>query len=84
MMRRWLWGAALWMTLGTVTLGIGCQDEAGRFPVCRNNRECIQKDKDTPVCENLRCVECAYDNDCREAKKGDSCNRNSYTCMKAQ
>lgn len=77
-MRYVLFGAVLIAAIAS------CQDEAGRFPVCRNNKECISQDKDKPVCENLRCVECAYDTDCRDSGKGESCNRQSNECIKIQ
>ncbi len=55
----------------------GCE---GRFPVCKDNAECAQRDagagKSAGVCFNLRCVECRYDTDCAAGKHcggGNTC-----------
>ncbi len=50
-----------------VTLA-GCEE--GRFPVCRTNADCAERDagKLGNVCFDLRCVECQYDTDCPSGK----------------
>jgi hypothetical protein len=55
----------------------GCTE--GRFPVCKSNADCTDKDAGLagPVCYNLKCVECHYDTDC---KPGASCNTQTSEC----
>ena len=62
--------------VATVTLVAGCGE--GRFPVCRSNADCQQRDagKLSTVCVSLRCVECQYDSDCAA---GSVCGR-AGTC----
>jgi len=71
--------------LVVVALGLGAAGasslhgcEPTRFPVCHKNEDCLTRDADVfgPVCFDLRCVECAYDSDC---KGGHVCSRNQ-TC----
>lgn len=60
-------GAAL------ATLVVACLPD--RFPVCKTNEECAARSADTPVCYNLRCLECHYDADC---DGGRTCNVSSH------
>jgi hypothetical protein len=70
------------VVVAALALPAACADEAGRFPVCRSDQECTQTDASRPICDNLRCVECAYDRHCQESGEGDTCNRQSNTCAK--
>jgi len=47
-------------TGGCATLGI----PENRLQSCTSNDDCKNKDPKKPACANLRCVECAYDEDC--------------------
>jgi hypothetical protein len=45
-------------------------DGGHRFPVCKTNADCVPEEgkTTTPVCWNLKCVECRYDVDCPSGK----------------
>jgi Cys-rich repeat protein len=70
--RSSLLGAALVaLALGAVSAS-ACGPE-GRFPVCKTNADCSERETGTesPICYNLRCVQCRYDTDC---KTGNFCD----------
>jgi len=44
----------------------GCLD-GGRLPVCKTDADCAPKEGEVaagPICYDLRCVQCRYDDDC--------------------
>lgn len=51
------------LALSGALLG-GCGE--GRFPVCKSNADCQQRDAgpNGKICFDLRCVACRYDSDC--------------------
>jgi hypothetical protein len=53
----------------------------GRFPVCKTNADCTDKDAGLagPVCYNLKCVECHSDTDCK-CKSGETCSPTNNEC----
>ena len=55
-------GAAIALALGA--LAAACNG-GQRFPVCRSNAECVEREAGAAVCFNLKCVECRYDTDCQ-------------------
>ena len=56
---------------------VACNE--GRFPVCKSNADCADRDAGYAgnVCYNLKCVECHYDGDCAAGK---TCNAGTSTC----
>src|SRR5687767_1797878 len=75
--RAGLFAAVFAVVLAPLAVLAGCTE--GRFPVCKSNADCTDKDAGFagPVCYNLKCVECHYDTDC---KPGESCNAQSSEC----
>ncbi|WP_050432005.1 hypothetical protein [Chondromyces crocatus] len=49
---------------------VGACDGGHRFPVCRSNADCAQRDGG-PICFSLRCVSCQFDIDC---PSGQACS----------
>lgn len=59
--------AAVLTTLVLLAAGAGCATlglPQNRLQSCQSNDDCKKKDPLKPACSNLRCVECAYDEDC--------------------
>ena len=46
-------------------LASACANDT-RFPVCKSDAECAAREENQGklICDNLRCVQCRYDNDC--------------------
>jgi hypothetical protein len=51
---------------GCATLGIP-DLPTNRLLSCHSDDDCKKKDPKKPACANLRCVECAYDEECGES-----------------
>jgi hypothetical protein len=51
--------------LGLAVFWIACTNDT-RFPICKSDAECAAREESgkNVLCENLRCVQCRYDNDC--------------------
>lgn len=51
--------------LGLALLVSGCANDT-RFPICKSDAECAAREENEGrlLCDNLRCVQCRYDNDC--------------------
>lgn len=48
--------------------------DGGRLPVCKTDADCVPKEDEVvagPICYDLRCVQCRYDDDC---EVGHICN----------
>lgn len=59
--------AALLTSMVLLAAGAGCATlglPQNRLQSCESNDDCKGKDPKKPACANLRCVECAYDEDC--------------------
>ena len=50
---------------GFLHFGTACANDT-RFPICKSDAECAAREEagKNILCENLRCVQCRYDNDC--------------------
>jgi hypothetical protein len=64
--------------LGLVLWGSACANDT-RFPICKTDAECAAREdnKGNVLCENLRCVQCRYDNDC---PGGSYCENKTQAC----
>lgn len=51
--------------LALALISSACANDT-RFPVCKSDAECAAREENGGklLCENLRCVQCRYDNDC--------------------
>lgn len=51
--------------LGLALFSSACANDT-RFPICKSDAECAAREENqgNVLCENLRCVQCRYDNDC--------------------
>jgi Cys-rich repeat protein len=51
--------------LGLALLVSGCANDT-RFPICKSDAECAAREENQGklLCDNLRCVQCRYDDDC--------------------
>jgi hypothetical protein len=51
-------------------VGVSACEGGHRFPVCKSNADCAPENGSTttPVCFNLKCVQCRYDVDCPSGK----------------
>lgn len=56
---------SFFLFLGFVFVLSACPNDT-RFPVCKSDAECAARDEPAGklLCENLRCVQCRYDDDC--------------------
>lgn len=73
-MKSGLLGAALVaLVIGAVSASACGNASDGRFPVCKTNDDCTERDAGVGanICFNLRCVQCRYDTEC---KPGQFCD----------
>jgi hypothetical protein len=61
---------------GCAGAALAACDGGHRFPVCKTNADCVPEEgkSTTPVCWNLKCVECRYDIDCPSGKSCSAVN----------